>query len=137
MPLRHHLFDLILEEKKHGLYVHSENAVKTFLGLLCEQPVLTGDPGIVKCVVEPSEGFESEWYDPLHLLGLAEVCLDESRRSDVAFDVIDEQSALALTTTCALSSATRLAAAAPMPLFPPVMSATLPANSKLFPILMP
>jgi hypothetical protein len=73
---------------------------QSFLGLICEQPVFPGDPGIVKCVVEPSEGFESEWYDPLHLLGLAEVCLDERRRSAVAFDVIDEQSPLALPPSC-------------------------------------
>ena len=89
MPLRHQLFDLILKQKKEGLYVHSEDAVKSSLGLICEQPVFTRDPGIVKCIVEPSEGFESERYDTLCLLGLAEVCLDERRRSSVAFDVID------------------------------------------------
>jgi len=100
MPLRHHLFDLILEQEKQGFYVHSEDAVKGFLGLICERPVFTGDPGIVKCVVEPSEGFDSEWYDPPHLLGLAEVCLDERRRSAVAFDVIDELSPLALPPCC-------------------------------------
>ena len=61
---------------------------------------LRGDPSIVKYVVEPSEGFESEWYDPLHLLGLAEVRLDEPRRSAVAFDVLDEQSPLALPPSC-------------------------------------
>ena len=72
-----------------GFYVHSEDAVKSLLALICEQLVFTGDPGIVECVVEPSKGFESEWYDPLHLLGLAEICLDERRRSAVAFDVID------------------------------------------------
>jgi hypothetical protein len=98
--LRHHLSDLVLKQKKWGFYVHSEDAVKGFLGLICEQPVFTGDPGIVKCVVEPSEGFESEWYDPLHLLGLPEVCLDERRRSAVPFDVIDEQSPLALPPSC-------------------------------------
>jgi hypothetical protein len=91
---------LVLKQKKQGFYVHSEDAVKSFLGLICEQPVFPGDPGIVKCVVEPSEGFESEWYDPLHLLGLAEVCLDERRRSTVAFDLIDEQSPLALPPSC-------------------------------------
>jgi hypothetical protein len=98
--LRHHLLDLVLKQKKQGFYVHCEDAVKTFLGLICEQPVFTGDPGIVKCVVEPSEGFESEWYDPLHLLGLAEVCLDERRLSAVAFAVIDEPSPLALPPSC-------------------------------------
>jgi hypothetical protein len=98
--LRHHLFDLILKQKKQGFYVHSEDAVKRSLGLICEQPAFTGDPGIVKCVVEPSEGFQSEWYDPLYLLGLAEVCLDERCRSAVAFDVIDESSPLALPPSC-------------------------------------
>src|ERR1700682_1858949 len=100
MSLRHHLFDLVLEEKKQGFYVHSEDVVKSFLGLICEQPVFTGDPGIVKCVVEPSEGLESEWYDPLYLLGVAEICRDERRRSAVVFDVIDEQSPLALPSSC-------------------------------------
>jgi hypothetical protein len=98
--LCHHLPDLVLVQKKQGFYVHSEDAVKSFLSLICEQPVFTGDPTIVKCVVEPSEGFESEWYDPLHLLGLAEVCLDERRRSAVAFGVLDEQSPLALPPSC-------------------------------------
>jgi hypothetical protein len=51
-------------------------------------PVFTGDPGIVECVVEPAEGSESKWYDPLYLLGLAEVCLDERRKSAAPFDVI-------------------------------------------------
>jgi hypothetical protein len=85
-----------------GPYVASKHAVavKSLLSLICEQPVFTGDPSIVKCVVEPSEGFESEWYDPLHLVGLAEVCLDECRRSAVAFDLIDEQSPLALPPSC-------------------------------------
>jgi hypothetical protein len=46
--LRNHLFDLILKQKKQGFYIHSEDAVKSFLGLICEQPVFTGDPGIVK-----------------------------------------------------------------------------------------
>ena len=73
LSLCHHLPDLVLEQKKQGFYVHSEDAVKGFLSLMCEQPVFTGDPSIVKCVIEPSEGSESEWYDPLHLLGLAEV----------------------------------------------------------------
>jgi hypothetical protein len=94
--LRNHLFDLILKQKKQGFYIHSEDAVKSFLRLICEQTVFTGDPGIVKCIVEPPESFESEWYDPLYLLGLAEVCLDERCRSAVAFDVIDDQSPLAL-----------------------------------------
>jgi hypothetical protein len=71
---------------------HSEDAVKSSLGLVCEHPVFTGDHGIVKCIVEPSEDFKSKWYDTLHLHGLAEVCLDERRRSSVAFDVIDEPS---------------------------------------------
>src|SRR5690349_10041441 len=100
MPLRHHLFDLILKQKKQGLYVHSEDVGKGFLGLLCEQPVFARDPGIVKCVVEPSEAFENGWYDTLHLLGLAEVCLDVRRRSAVAIDVIDELSPLALSPSC-------------------------------------
>jgi hypothetical protein len=90
MPLRHHLLDLILKQQKQGFYIHGEDAVKNFLGLLCEQPVFTGNSGIVECVVEPSEGFESEWYDPLHLLGLAEIRLDERGRSSIAFDVVDE-----------------------------------------------
>src|SRR5260370_7462947 len=84
----------MLQEEKHGFYIYGEDAVKGSLGLICEQPVFTGDPGVVKCVVEPSEGFESEWYDPLHLLGLAEVCLDERRRSAVAVDVTYEQAPL-------------------------------------------
>jgi hypothetical protein len=50
--------------------------------------------------VELSESSESEWYDPLYLLGLAEVCMDEGRRSAVAFDVIDEQPSLALPPSC-------------------------------------
>src|ERR1700757_4667367 len=100
MPLRHHLFDLILKQKKQGLYVHSEDGVKGFLGLIGEQPVFARDPGIVKCVVEPSEPFENEWYDTLHLLGLTEVCLDERRRSAVASDVIDEQLPLVLPPSC-------------------------------------
>jgi hypothetical protein len=94
------LFDLILEQKKQGFYVHSEDAVKSLLGLICQQSVFTGAPGIVECVVKPSEGFDSEWCDSLHLFGLAEVCLDERRRSTVAFDLIDEQSPLALPPSC-------------------------------------
>jgi hypothetical protein len=74
--------------------------VKRSLGLIGKQPVFTGDPGIVKYVVEPPEGFESEWYDPLHLLGLAEICLDERRRAAVAFDVTDERSPLLLPSSC-------------------------------------
>src|ERR1700722_2191029 len=100
MPLRHHLSDLILKQKKQGFYVHSEDVVKSFLGLICEQPVFAGDPGIVKCVVEPSERFENEWYDPFHLLRLAEVCLNKRRRSAVASNVIDEQSPFALPPSC-------------------------------------
>jgi hypothetical protein len=100
MPLRHHLFDLTLKQEKHGSYVHSEDAIKTSLGLICEQPVFTGDPSIVKCVIEPSERFDSEWYDPLHLLGLAEVCLDKRRGSVVALDVIDDKSPLVLPSSC-------------------------------------
>jgi hypothetical protein len=96
LPLCRHLFDLILKKKNQGSYIHSEDAIKAFLSLVCEEAILTGNPGIVECVVEPSEGLESEWYDPLHLFGLAEICLDERRRSAFAFDVIDEQSPLAL-----------------------------------------
>jgi hypothetical protein len=98
--LRHHLLDLILKQKKQGLYVHSEDAVESSFGLVCEQPVFTGDPGIVKCIVEPSEGFESEWYDSLHLLRLAEVCLEKRRRSAIAVDVIDKPSPRALPPSC-------------------------------------
>ena len=68
--MRHHLFDLILKQKKQGSYVHSEDVVKVLLGLLREKPVFTGNPSIVKGIVEPSEGFESERYDLPQLLGL-------------------------------------------------------------------
>jgi hypothetical protein len=50
--LRHHLFDLNLKQKEQGFYVQSEDTVKSFLGLICAQPVFTADPGIVKCVVD-------------------------------------------------------------------------------------
>jgi hypothetical protein len=53
LALRHHLFDLVLKQKKQGFYVHSEDIVKIFLGLLCEQPVFTGDASIVKGIIEP------------------------------------------------------------------------------------
>jgi hypothetical protein len=61
--LRHHQFHLILKQKKQGLYIHREDAVKRVLGLIGEQPVFTGDPGVVKCIVEPSKGIESKSYD--------------------------------------------------------------------------
>jgi hypothetical protein len=63
IPLRHHMFNLILKQQKHGFYIYGEDAVKGSLGLICKQPVFAGAPGIVKCGVEPSEGFESEWYE--------------------------------------------------------------------------
>jgi hypothetical protein len=98
--LRHHLFDLILKQKEQGFYVHSENAVEISLSLLYEQPVFTGDPSIVECKVETSEGFESEWHNPPHLLRLTEICLDEGRRSAVVSDVVDKQPRFALPPSC-------------------------------------
>ena len=98
--MRHHLFDLILKQKKQGFYIHSEDSIKTLFRLICEQPVIAGYPSIVKCVIKPSKGFKSEWYDPLHLLGLAEVCMDERRRSAVASDLIYQQSPFALPFPC-------------------------------------
>jgi hypothetical protein len=63
---------------------------------------------------------------------LTEICLDERRRSAVAFDAINEQSPFALPPSgddyLSTWSATRLAAAPLMPLLPPVMSATFPAK---------
>ena len=88
-PLRHHLFDLILKQQKQGLYIHSKDPIKICLRLIGEQPIITGDSSIIECVIEPSERFESEWYDPFHLIGLAEVGLDEGRRSALVPDVID------------------------------------------------
>jgi hypothetical protein len=100
LSLHDHLFQLILKQHEQRLHVYREDTVEVFLRLIHERPVVAGYSRIVECIVEPSEGPESERYDEPDPIGLSEICLDEFRRATIAGNFVDYSPTFATATSC-------------------------------------
>jgi hypothetical protein len=98
--LHDHLFQLILKQQEQPLHVYREDTVEVFLRLIHERPVLAGYSRIVECIIEPSEGLESQRCDEPDLIGLGEIRLDKVRRAAVAINFVDQSPSFGPAPSC-------------------------------------
>jgi hypothetical protein len=94
------LFQLSLQKQEQHIHAYREGAVEVFFSLIHEHPVVPGYSGTVECIVDPSEGLESQRYDEPALIGLSEIRLDEFRRAAVAINFADYSLPFSQATFC-------------------------------------